>query len=113
VFAATDITGRDLVLKLPAARGNADDLTGAEAAALSIWASTGAAVTLVDATPDALLLTRARPRTLWPWSPPGSFDDLVGVAADLLYKLWAAPSSSYLFPALEDVYPQDPWAARS
>ena len=38
VFAATDMAGRDLVLKLPTARDNADDLTGAEAAALSIWA---------------------------------------------------------------------------
>jgi streptomycin 6-kinase len=41
VFAATDMAGRDLVLKLPAVRDSADDLTGAEAAALSIWAPTG------------------------------------------------------------------------
>jgi streptomycin 6-kinase len=112
VFAATDMAGRDLVLKLPAARDNADDLTGAEAAALSIWASTGASVTLVDASPDALLLARARPGTLWPWSPPGSLDDLVGVAADLLTRLWTAPSAPDLFPALEDVYPQKERVAR-
>jgi streptomycin 6-kinase len=113
VFAATDAVGRDLVLKLPATTGgNADDLTGAEAAVLSNWASTGASVMLVDATADALLLARARPGTLWPWSPPGSLDDLVGVAAELLNKLWAAPSGAYPFPALEDVYPQNERVAR-
>jgi streptomycin 6-kinase len=112
VFAATDAAGRDLVLKLPATRDNADDLTGAEAAVLSIWASTGASVTLIDATPDALLLARARPGRLWPWSPPGSLDDLVGVAAELLDRLWAAPSGAYPFPALEHVYPQDERVAR-
>lgn len=112
VFAATDMAGRDLVLKLPAARANAQDLTGAEAAALSLWASTGASATLVDATPDALLLARSRPGTPWPWSPPGSLDDLVGVAADLLTSLWAAPSSPFSFPALENVYPQNERVAR-
>jgi streptomycin 6-kinase len=112
VFAATDMAGRDLVLKLPAARDNAHDLTGAEAAALSFWAPTGASVSLVDATPDALLLARARPGTPWPWSPPGSLDDLVGVAADLLTRLWAEPSGAYPFPTLEDVYPQDERVAR-
>jgi hypothetical protein len=43
------------------------------------------------ATPDALLLARARSGTLWPWSPPGSLDDLVGFASELLNRLWAAP----------------------
>ena len=112
VFAATDTTGRDLVLKLPAGRNNAANLTGAEAAALTLWAPTGASVTLVDATPDALLLARARPGTPWPWSPQRSLDDLVGVAADLLTRLWAAPSSPYPFPALENVYPQKERVAR-
>lgn len=112
VFAATDRAGRDLVLKLPAARGNADDLTGAEAAALTTWASTGASVLLVDATPDALLLTRSRPGTVWPWSPPGAPDELVGVAADLLASLWASPGSAYPFPSLKDVYPQNERVAR-
>lgn len=112
VFAATDAVGRDLVLKLPAIRDNANDLTGAEAAVLSIWASTGASVMLVDATADALLLARARPGTLWPWSPPGSLDDLVGVAVELLHRLWDAPSGAYPFPALEDVYPQNERVSR-
>ena len=112
VFDATDRAGRDLVLKLPAVRDNAADLTGAEAAALSLWALTGASVTLVDATPDALLLARVRPGMLWPWSPPGSLDDLVGVAADLLTRLWAAPSASYSFRALKNVYPQSERVAR-
>ena len=112
VFAATDMAGGDLVLKLPAARDKVDDLTGAEAAALLLWAPTGASVSLVDATSDALLLARARPGTPWPWSPPGSLDDLVGVAADLLTRLWAVPWGAYRFPTLEDVYPQDERVAR-
>ena len=112
VFAATDRDSRDLVLKLPAAGGNADNLTGAEAAALTMWAATGASVSLVDATPDALLLTRARPGTVWPWLPSGSLDELVGVAADLLVRLWAAPVGPYPFPSLEDVYPQSEQVAR-
>ena len=112
VFAARDQLGRDLVLKLPATQNGVEDLTGAEAAALSTWARTGAAVTLIDATPDALLLARARPGTPWPWSPPGSVDDLVGTAADLLSRLWSAPLSSYVFPTLAEVYPQDEQVAR-
>lgn len=112
VFAARDLAGRDLVLKLPATGDDDDDLTGAEAAALSTWAPTGAAVTLVDATPDALLLARSRPGAMWPWSPPGPLDDLIGIAAELLSRLWRAPRSSYLFPRLADVYCQDERVAR-
>lgn len=106
MFAATDRRGRDLVLKLPAVRAGVADPAVAEAAALSGWADTRAAVTLVDATPDALLLLRARPGTTWPWSPPDSLDDLVAVAADVIMRLWAAPvSTTYRFPTLAEVYP--------
>lgn len=112
VFAARDEAGRDLVLKLPTPFDTTPDLTTAEAAALSNWASTGATVALVDATADALLLARARPGTLWPWSPPGSVDDLVAVAADLLTRLWAAPPAPHPFPDLVDVYPRQEQVAR-
>lgn len=112
VFAARDRAGRELVLKLPATQTGVDDLTGAEAAALSTWAPTRAAVTLIDATPDALLLARARPGVAWPWSPPGPLDNVVGLAAELLGSLWATPLSGYMFTTLADVYPQDEQVAR-
>lgn len=112
VFAASDEAGRDLVLKLPAARPGTDDLTAAEAAALSIWASTGAAVRLVDATADALLLVRARPGTSWPWSPAGPFDDALAIAAELLTRLWAPSPGAHHFPTLADVYPENERVAR-
>lgn len=112
VFAATDPLGRDLVLKLPAARSHGGDPTATEAAALSSWAATDAAVTLADVTPDALLLVRARPGVSWPWSPAGSLDDLIAIAADLLARLWASPNRSYRFPTLTEVYPEDERAAR-
>lgn len=112
VFAALDHSGRDLVLKLPATQSDVSDLTGAEAAALSIWAPTGAAVTLIDATSDALLLARARPGVTWPWSPPGPLGDLVGLAAELLGRLWAAPLNGHPFLTLAEVYPREEQVAR-
>jgi streptomycin 6-kinase len=66
VYAASDEFGRDLVLKLP--KSSAGD-TAAEAAALAAWSGTGATVTLIAATDDALLLTRIRPGTPMPWQP--------------------------------------------
>ena len=82
VFAATDMAGRDLVLKLPAVRDDAADLTGAEAAALSLWASTGASVTLVDATPDALLQRRAADAAAGlPATVGGRSDDVIALTA--------------------------------
>ena len=67
---------------------------------------------LIDATPDALLLSRSRPGAMWPWSPPGPLDDFIGIAADLLSRLWRAPRSDYLFRTLADVYVQDDLVAR-
>ncbi|GAA1436932.1 aminoglycoside phosphotransferase family protein [Microlunatus lacustris] len=113
VFEARDGAGRDLVLKLAAEGSAAEDLTGAEAAALSGWVASGAAVRLVDATTDALLLARARPGAPWPWTPPEPLDALVGVAADLLTRLWAAPPPSYRFPTLAAVYPRREQLARA
>jgi streptomycin 6-kinase len=59
VHAARDEFGQDLVLKVPETRAATGDVTGAEPEALAAWASTGAAVALVDATADALLLVRS------------------------------------------------------
>lgn len=121
VHAATDEFGRDLVLKLPEARTAAAGLTSMEAAALRAWERTGAAVTLVDATPDALLLVRARPGTIAPWRSGASSgapvsgshgDELIGVAAELLRRLWAAEPGRYRFPSLADVYREDERVAR-
>jgi streptomycin 6-kinase len=69
VFAACDTDGRDLVLKVPTQGAGGSDAARAEAAALTSWAGTGAAVRLVDSTADALLLVRARPRSR-PTIPP-------------------------------------------
>jgi streptomycin 6-kinase len=110
VYAARDEFGQDLVLKLPETRTR--DVTGAEAAALAAWAGTGAAVALVDATADALLLGRVRPGTLMPWRPEERLDDTVEVAADLLRRLWAVTPGSYPYPPLADVYPHDERVAR-
>lgn len=112
VHAATDELGRDLVLKLPEARTIAGGVTSAEAAALRAWSDTGASVTLIDATPDALLLVRARPGTLAPWRPDESLDELIGVAAELLNRLWSAGPGRYRFPAIADVYREDERVAR-
>lgn len=112
VFAAQDLVGQALVLKLPATRTDTQDLTAAEAAALSSWSSTGVAVTLVDATPDALLLVRARPGILLPWSPDGTIDDGIAIAVDVLTRLWAQPAVAYRFPTLAEVYNQDERVAR-
>lgn len=112
VFGATDESGHDLVLKFPATRTDALDATAAEAAALRTWAETGAAITLVDATADALLLVRARPGVLRPWSPPLLLDDTISIAAELLGRLWAASSGTYHFPTLAEVFPENERVAR-
>lgn len=113
VFAARDSQGRDLVLKLPAAaRTDAVALTAAEAAALRAWGGSGAAVALLDATADALLLARAHPGVLWPWSPAGTLDARVAAATELLTRLWIHPPSTSSFPTLAEVYPVDERVAR-
>ncbi|HEU5485912.1 MAG TPA: aminoglycoside phosphotransferase family protein [Microlunatus sp.] len=112
VFAATDEAGRDLVVKLPAARAATGNPTGDEAAALSLWASTGAVVRLVDASADALLLIRARPGLVHPWSGAAGVDDAVAVAAELLPRLWTTSPGRYPFPSSTEVYPEDERVAR-
>jgi aminoglycoside/hydroxyurea antibiotic resistance kinase len=96
VFTCSD---PDLVVKLPA---TATEM-GAEAAALTAWAHTGAAVRLVDAdfSCDALLLERVRPGI-----PGGPVP--VAAAADLLRRLHGVAASGFvsqaeIYPALEAV----------
>lgn len=112
VHAATDDLGRDLVLKLPAARTDARAVTSAEAAALRAWQHTGAAVMLIDATSDALLLARARPGMPAPWQPELPVGELVGVAADLLSRLWSSEPGPHRFPGIAEVYREDERVAR-
>ncbi len=112
VFAATDGLGRDLVLKLPARSSATGDPTQAEAAALRPWAGTGASVELVAATPDALLLARARPGLQQPWRPEGRLEDTVEVAGELLRRLWSAHQSYSRYPTLSSVYAEDERVAR-
>jgi streptomycin 6-kinase len=107
VFAVRDEMGRDLVLKLPAARTYSQDLVAAETAALVAWAHTGAAVSLVDATADALLLARVRPGVVWPWIPGDSLVARAAVAAELLSRLWIPPPSGFQLPTLAEVYCDD------
>lgn len=112
VFAATDGLGRDLVLKLPARTAANGNSTGAEAAALKSWARTGAAVGLIAATADALLLARARPGLQQPWRPEGRLDDTVEMAGELLRRLWSVRPGSFRYPTLSSVYAEDERVAR-
>ncbi|MFT4164714.1 MAG: aminoglycoside phosphotransferase family protein [Microlunatus sp.] len=111
VFSATDAQGRDLVLKLPAAQAG-NDVAAAEAAALRAWAGSGAAVTLVDSTADALLLVRARPGRLMSWQPADRTVDTVAVTGELLRRLWCSPPGGYRYPTLAEVYPENERVAR-
>jgi len=112
VHAATDDQGRDLVVKVPEARADQAAVVAAEAAALRAWGRTGAAVTFVDATADALLLIRSRPGTYAPWEPALPLDELVGLAAELLGRLWSSEPGSYGFDRLADRYRADERIAR-
>ena len=111
VFAATDARGRDLVLKLPAAAAGSDATI--EAAALRVWAGSGAAVTLVDSTADALLLVRARPGQLMPWQPETPLTDVIALAGELLRRLWSATPGGYHYPALAEIYPDNERVTRA
>ncbi len=108
VVAASDAQGRDLVLKLPATRNAAH----AEAAALRDWAGSGAAVVLVDATPDALLLLRSRPGVLMPWRPEGGPTDRLAAVTELLRRLWFCTPGRYRYPTLAKTYPDNERTAR-
>lgn len=112
VYAARDESGRDFVLKLPQTQAAAKGVTAAEAAALAAWANTGAAVALVDATADALLLVRVRPGTMLAWRREEPLDDLVEIAADLLRRLWSAPRGPYRHSTLEQAYLESERVAR-
>lgn len=108
VFSAQDEEGRELVLKLPADERQA----ASEAAALRAWSSTGAAVRLVDATGDALLLLRCQPGTPMPAATEESLADCVGIAGALLERLWAVEPGGYSFRMLEQAYTDNERIAR-
>ncbi|SDE13933.1 aminoglycoside phosphotransferase family protein [Auraticoccus monumenti] len=113
VFAARDAGGSDVVLKLPPARGGGRGAASAEAAVLMSWAGTGAAITLLDATDDALLLERARPGAGWPWrSQESAVGTMVDVAGELVSRLWSAPMPAHRLPTLVEVYPEHERVAR-
>ena len=95
------------MLKVPEARDDQAAVVAAEAAALRAWRRSGAAVALVDATPEALLLVRSRPGTHAPWQPALPVHELVGVAAGLLARLWSCEPGSYGFDRFADRYQAD------
>jgi streptomycin 6-kinase len=99
VFGCTTATGQAVVLKLPATESEAR----AEAAALTAWDKSGAAVRLIDADPgeSALLLERVRPGT--PLAA-GNNAASVEIAAELLRRLHRAPAGGFPFPDLLWVY---------
>jgi streptomycin 6-kinase len=101
VLACATASGHELVLKLTPSLEEAR----AEAAALSAWAGTGAAVRLIDTDFEhsALLLERVRPAT---HLPAGEDPVAIEVAAELLSKLHQASPGDFPFPALAQVYEQ-------
>lgn len=112
VYAVRDERGRHLVLKLSESRGTSVAATAAEAAALRLWAGTGAAAVLVDATSDALLLVRAQPGTPLSWQPKEPLSDTIEIAAALLRRLWRVAPPSYRYPTIADVYAEEERVAR-
>jgi len=99
VFACTTAAGNEVVVKLPATERE----TRAEAAALSAWGHTRAAVQLIDTDlmQRALLLERIQPGT----HLPGNGDAAsIEITADLLTRLHQAPAGSFPFPDLQQIY---------
>lgn len=101
VFRCWTHNGDTVVVKLASTASE----TEAEAEALSLWAGSGAAVTLLDVNvaQAALLLDEARPGTALP-----ADDDhtAVQVAADTMRRLHFAPPPGCRFPGLDVVYPK-------
>lgn len=93
--------GTEVVVKLAGTRQEAR----AEAAALTAWARTGAAVRLIDTDVEhgALLLERIRPGT---HLPAGDDPGAIEVAAGLLGALHRAPLPAFPFPALPCTFAQ-------
>ena len=99
VFACTTAAGNEVVVKLPATGRQAR----AEAAALTAWERTRAAVQLLDTdfTQGALLLVRIRPGT----HLRGNGDTAATeIAAGLLTRLHQAPAGGFPFPDLLQIY---------
>ncbi len=106
VFAARNARGEHVVLKFPAARANGSVATSAEAAALRSWAGTGAAITVLDSTDDALLLERARPGAGWPWGQQETAaGTMIDVAAEVLGRLWSASPTTLALSSVAEAYP--------
>jgi streptomycin 6-kinase len=99
VFGCIAAGGQEVVVKLTATPDDAR----AEAAALTRWAHTGAAVRLlaVDLEHGALLLPRVRPGT---HLPGGGDLAAVEVAATVLSQLHRAPAAAFPFPTLGEIY---------
>ena len=99
VYACATADGKEVVVKLPATEREAR----AEAAALSAWAHTGAAVHLIDTDflQAALLLERVQPGT---HLPSGNGSTSVQIAADVLTRLHRASGGSFPFPDLQQIY---------
>lgn len=99
VFDCVTTAGREVVVKLAAHSFEA----ATEAAALTAWAPTGAAVALLDVDYEnaALLLERLRPGTAL---VPGGGADVVEIATDLLGRLHVPVPPDSGFPRLSDLY---------
>lgn len=101
VFGCLTTDGSEVVVKLLAT----PQAARTEAAALTAWAGTGAAVRLLDADfgHSALLLERIRPGTHLP-----ADDDApnIGIAADVLARLQQVPPGTFPFPTLRETYLQ-------
>jgi streptomycin 6-kinase len=107
VFAGTTAGGDDVVIKLAATVQEVE----AEAAALTMWAHSGAAVRLlgVDTEHCALLLERVKPASPLPC---GDDQTAVDVAVSLLSRLHKVPIGTFPFPSLIQSYLQHEHRAR-
>ena len=99
VFACTTATGQEVVVKLPATEREART----EAAALSAWVDTKAAVQVIDTDVlhGALLLERIQPGT---HLPQGYEAASAQIGADVLTRLHSAPAGTFPFPDLQQIY---------
>lgn len=108
MFRCVTASGGEAVFKVTVTSAEA----AAEAAALSAWRDSGAAVRLLDAdvASATLLLERISPGTPL---PGGDEATAVEVAAALLSRLHAAPRPAFPFPTLARAYPARERRARA
>jgi streptomycin 6-kinase len=98
--------GQEVVVKAPPTIAEA----AAEAAALNLWRTTGAAVPVLhfDDQQGVLVLERLRPGV----PLAGDSRRSTAIAADLLARLHACDASQQEFPLIEDLYPEAELQAR-